>query len=86
MGGAGKEGRVTGVGQAAGLHGAAFDPYTMYDDATKPLQPLGFTLPRDMTLDRIRSRSTSERPSTRTVTAWRLPRRASTSTTTRPCR
>jgi hypothetical protein len=56
VGGAVKEGRVTGVGQAAGLHGAAFDPYTMYDDATKPLQPLGFTLPRDMTLDRIRSR------------------------------
>ena len=26
------EGRVVGVGQSAGLHGAAFDPYTIYDD------------------------------------------------------
>lgn len=51
-----KEGRVVGVGQSAGLLGAAFDPYTMYDDATQPLQPLGFTLPDDVTLDRIASR------------------------------
>lgn len=51
-----KEGRVIGLGQTAGLHGAAFDPYTMYDDATKPLQPAGFTLPGDVTLDRIESR------------------------------
>lgn len=51
-----KEGKVIGVGQSAGLHGAAFDPYTMYDDATKPLKPLGFTLPEDVTLDRIGSR------------------------------
>lgn len=51
-----KEGRVVGVGQSAGLHGAAYDPYTMYDDATQPLQPLGFTLPGDVSLDRIASR------------------------------
>lgn len=51
-----KEGRVVGVGQSAGLHGAAYDPYTMYDDATKPLQPLGFTLPSGMTLERITAR------------------------------
>lgn len=51
-----KEGKVIGVGQSAGLHGAAYDPYTMYDDATKPLKPLGFTLPEDVTLDRIGSR------------------------------
>lgn len=51
-----KEGRIIGVGQSAGLHGAAHDPYTMYDDATKPLQPLGFTLPGDVTLDRVSSR------------------------------
>lgn len=51
-----KEGRVVGVGQSAGLHGAAFDPFTMYDDATKPLQPLGFSLPAEMTLGRINSR------------------------------
>lgn len=48
-----KEGRVVGVGQSAGLHGAAFDPFTMYDDATKPLQPLGFTLPNDVSLERV---------------------------------
>lgn len=51
-----KEGGVVGVGQSAGLLGAAFDPYTMYDDATKPLQPAGLTLPGDVTLDRIQSR------------------------------
>ena len=50
------EGRVVGVGQSAGLHGAAFDPYTMYDDATKRLSPVGFTLPGDVTLERIASR------------------------------
>jgi hypothetical protein len=51
-----REGKVTGVGQAAGLLGAAYDPYTMYDDATKPIQPLGFTLPSDITLDRVSRR------------------------------
>jgi len=56
VGAAVKEGKVIGVGQSTGLHGAAFDPYTMYDDATKPLKPLGFTLPEDVTLDRIGSR------------------------------
>lgn len=56
VGGAVLEGRVVGVGQSAGLHGTAFDPYTMYDDATKPLKPAGFTLPSDVTLDRIASR------------------------------
>jgi hypothetical protein len=50
------EGRVVGVGQSAGLHGAAFDPYTMYDDATKPLKPVGLTLPSDVALDRLESR------------------------------
>ena len=56
VGGPVKEGSVVGVGQSAGLHGAAFDPYTMYDDATQPLQPLGFTLPNDVSMDRIQSR------------------------------
>lgn len=50
------EGRIVGVGQSAGLHGAAYDPYTLYDDATLPLAPSGFTLPSDMTLERIASR------------------------------
>ncbi len=51
-----KEGRVIGVGQSAGLLGGAYDPYTMYDDATKPLSLEGFTLPKDVTLDRLQSR------------------------------
>ena len=51
-----KEGRVIGVGQSAGLLGGAYDPYTMYDDATKPLRLEGFALPDDMTFDRLQSR------------------------------
>lgn len=51
-----KEGRQVGVGQSAGLLGAAYDPYTQYGDPTKPLQPAGFTLPSDVTLDRLQSR------------------------------
>ncbi len=51
-----KEGRVVGVGQSAGLHGAAFDPFTMYDDATQPLRPAGLTLPDDVTVERIAGR------------------------------
>ena len=51
-----KEGRVVGVGQGAGLLGGAYDPYTMYDDATQPLKPQGFTLPADMSLERLQSR------------------------------
>ncbi len=51
-----KEGRVIGVGQSAGLLGGAYDPYTMYDDATKPLRLEGFVLPDDITLDRLGSR------------------------------
>ena len=51
-----KEGREVGVGQSAGLLGAAYDPYAMYDDATKPLRPKGFALPSDITLDRLQAR------------------------------
>jgi len=50
-----KEGRVVGVGQSAGLLGAAFDPFTIYDDATQPLKPAGLALPADVSLDRIAS-------------------------------
>ena len=50
------EGREVGVGQSAGLLGAAFDPVTMYDDPTKPIHPAGFTLPEQVTLDRLASR------------------------------
>ncbi len=50
------EGREIGVGQSAGLLGAAYDPYTMYDDPTKPLRPAGFTLPDHLSLDRLTAR------------------------------
>jgi hypothetical protein len=50
------EGAVVGVGQSAGLLGAAYDPYTLYDDATQPIRPAGFTLPEDMPLDRLAAR------------------------------
>ncbi len=51
-----KEGREIGVAQSAGLLGGAYDPFTMYDDATKPLRLEGFTLPGDVPLDRLRAR------------------------------
>jgi uncharacterized protein (DUF1501 family) len=50
------EGGVTGVGQGAGLLGAAHDPFTMYNDATQPLQVNALKLPPDMTLGRMQSR------------------------------
>ena len=52
-----KEGSVVGVGQGAGLLGAAFDPYAMYDDPTQPLKLDVFTLPGDVTLDRLKART-----------------------------
>src|SRR5262249_54844711 len=33
-----REGAVSGVGQGAGLLGAAYDPFTMYEDASGPLR------------------------------------------------
>ena len=51
-----KEGREIGVGQAAGLLGPSFDPFTMYADPTKPIELQAFTLPGDITLDRLKSR------------------------------
>lgn len=50
------EARVVGVGQTAGLLGAAYDPYTMYEDATRPIRPSGFTLPDDMPLEQLAGR------------------------------
>jgi hypothetical protein len=50
------ESGVTGVGQYAGLLGGRFDPFQMYDDATKPISLPGFALPPDVTLGRLRSR------------------------------
>lgn len=51
-----KEGKEIGVGQSAGILGAAYDPFTMYDDPTQPLKLEAFALPGDMTLDRLQSR------------------------------
>lgn len=56
VGGPVKEGREIGVGQAGGLLGPAFDPFTMYADPTKPLKLEAFTLPGDISLDRLQSR------------------------------
>ncbi len=51
-----KEGKEVGVGQSAGILGAAYDPFTMYDDPTQPLKLEAFALPGDVTLDRLQSR------------------------------
>jgi hypothetical protein len=51
-----KEAGVVGLGQGAGLLGGAFDPYQMYDDPTKPLKLEVFSLPGDVTLDRLKER------------------------------
>src|SRR5262245_24277427 len=56
VGGPTKEGVVVGLGQGAGLLGAAYDPFPMYDDATKPINLDVFTLPDDITLDRLQHR------------------------------
>lgn len=51
-----KEGVVIGVGQGAGLLGAAYDPFTMYDDPLQPLKLEVFSLPGDVSLDRLKTR------------------------------
>ena len=51
-----REGSVTGVAQAAGLLGAAHDPFTMYEDANAPLRLDALNLPPDVTLGRLRGR------------------------------
>jgi uncharacterized protein (DUF1501 family) len=56
VGGPTKEGVVVGLGQGAGLLGAAYDPFPMYDDATKPINLDVFSLPDDVTLDRLKDR------------------------------
>jgi hypothetical protein len=51
-----REGNVTGLGQGAGLLGAAHDPFAMYEDPTRPLRLETLTLPPDVTLGRLRTR------------------------------
>lgn len=51
-----KENVIVGVGQGGGLLGAAYDPFAMYDDPTKPLKLETFSLPGDVTLNRLKDR------------------------------
>ncbi len=51
-----KENVIVGVGQGAGLLGAAHDPFQMYDDATQPLKLETLQLPAGVNADRLRSR------------------------------
>jgi len=51
-----KENVIVGVGQGAGLLGAAYDPFTMYEDPTQPLKLETFSLPGDVSLDRLKNR------------------------------
>jgi len=51
-----KENVIVGVGQGGGLLGAAYDPFTMYDDPTQPLKLETFSLPGDVTLNRLKDR------------------------------
>jgi hypothetical protein len=56
LGGPVREGSVVGLAQAAGLLGGAHDPFTVYDDPTRPLKLEGLTLPADTTLGRLEAR------------------------------
>lgn len=51
-----KENVIVGVGQGAGLLGAAHDPFTMYEDPTQLLKLETFSLPGDVSLDRLKDR------------------------------
>ena len=51
-----KEAAVVGLGQGAGLLGAPFDPFTNYEDPTKPINLEVFALPGDVSLDRLQAR------------------------------
>ncbi|MFN0199222.1 MAG: DUF1501 domain-containing protein, partial [Planctomycetaceae bacterium] len=51
-----KENVIVGVGQGAGLLGAAHDPFQMYDDATQPLKLETFQLPPGVDAGRLKAR------------------------------
>lgn len=51
-----KEAAVVGLGQGAGLLGAAYDPFANYDDPTRPINLDVFALPQDVTLQRLHQR------------------------------
>jgi uncharacterized protein (DUF1501 family) len=50
------EAGVSGLGQGAGLLGGAYDPFPMYEDATRPLRTEVLAPPPDVTLGRLRGR------------------------------
>lgn len=52
-----RERNEQGVGQSAGLLGAAYDPFTMYDDPTQPIRIDGLELPEQVTAARLQSRA-----------------------------
>jgi hypothetical protein len=51
-----QEGAVAGVGQSAGILGASYDPFQMYQDPQQPLNVETLTLPPDVTLGRMKAR------------------------------
>src|SRR6478735_7801810 len=62
------EGGVTGVGQSAGILGAAYDPYQMYQDAQQRLNVDSLVLPADVDLGRMKARI--DLRSVRTAPGW----------------
>lgn len=50
------EAGVSGLGQGAGLLGGAYDPFPLYEDATRPLRTEVLAPPPDVTLGRLRGR------------------------------
>ena len=51
-----REAGQIGVGQGAGLLGPSCDPFTMYENPKEPIKLSAFTLPGDISLDRLQSR------------------------------
>jgi hypothetical protein len=70
-----REGAVTGVGQAAGLLGAACDPFTMYDDPTAPLKLDALTLQAGVSSDRLQQRVDLRRAITEQLARTQSPNR-----------
>jgi hypothetical protein len=51
-----QEGAVSGVGQSAGILGASYDPFQMYQNPLAPLNVETMTLPADVDLGRMKAR------------------------------
>jgi len=67
------EAAVRGLGQGAGLLGAAYDPFAMYDDATKPINLEVFTLPEEIAYGRLRDRFNLKQAIDRVLAASEAP-------------